>query len=92
VSFCICGTMVIGAPPAVDGVAVLRRAGGYFGADGAAGAAAIFNDEGLVQRLRQAVGNQTRDHVGDAARTVRHDDLDRMARPILCARGERTQT
>ncbi len=67
----------------INRISVVRRPCGDFGADRATRPAAILDDERLAQRLRKPVGDQSRDDVGDAARTVRDDDPDGVIWPIL---------
>ena len=57
-------------------VAVGRRLGRRLGADHAAGAAAVLDDELLAEGLAELVGPGPGDDVGGAAGRERHDDLD----------------
>ena len=71
------------AARAIDRVAVVGRSRRVFSADRAARPCPVFDDERLAVCFRQAVGINSHDHVGHAARTVRHDDFDRAVRPVL---------
>jgi hypothetical protein len=57
------------------------------GADRAAPAAAIVDDDGLPERRRHAVGDEPRQHVGRPAGPGRHDHLDHLGRIGLRLRG-----
>jgi hypothetical protein len=63
-------------------VAVGRGAAHRFAADAAAGAGAVVDDHRLAQRLRQFLGDDAAEHVGEAPGGPRHDDLDRLARVV----------
>jgi hypothetical protein len=74
------------------GVAVGRRLLECLQADLAVGAAAVLDDNRLVQPLRQIFRNDARHHVGAAAGRVGHDHADRAARrPFLRQRWRRGQ-
>ena len=60
-------------------VAVRRGLGGGAGADGAAAARAIVDDDGLAPAVGEALRDQPRDRVGGAARDERHHQLDLTA-------------
>src|SRR6185437_11203880 len=75
-----------------DRVAVRRRLLERLEADGAVGAAAVLNDDGLVQPLLQELRDNTRDHVGAAAGWVGNEQSDRLFLwPILRKRGRRCE-
>src|SRR6266851_9811007 len=59
------------------------------GSDGAAGAGAIVDDDGLAKLLADALADQSRQDIGDAAGAGRHDHLDRAGRVILRHRAGR---
>jgi hypothetical protein len=59
-----------------DGVAVRLRPRGVAGADAAAGAATVLDDDRLPERLRQRLLDRTHHHVVGAARRERHEDGD----------------
>ena len=70
-----------------DGVAVALRFRRHRRADGAAGAAAVVDDE-LLAECSLSSGEQDAAHgVGAAARRIGHDHLDRRRRPIGLRRG-----
>ena len=70
-------------------VAVGRRLGDHRRADVAAGAAAVVDDERLLQLLRQPLGHRARGDVRRSARRPRHDDGDRLGRIRLRERDGR---
>jgi len=57
--------------------------------DRAAGAGAIVDDNGLAKLIADALADQSRQNVGDAAGTGRHDHLDGARRVILRHRAGR---
>src|SRR6516164_4598483 len=61
-------------------VAVGRGAGGAGGADRAAGAADVLDDDLLAERFRHAVLHDARDRIGRAAGRKRRHQRNRMAR------------
>ena len=61
-------------------VAVGRRARHRFGADAAAGAAAVVDHHRLAERARDPFADQAADDVGIAAGRERHDQMDRPVR------------
>ena len=68
-------------------VAIGRGAGHRRGADIAARAGLVLDDERLAQALAQLVVDQPGHDIGRRAGTIRHDHLDRVrsARPPACA-------
>ena len=72
-------------------IVIDNRAGGEPGADHAAGAAAIVDDDRLAQRMRQPVGDDARHRVDAAAGRERHDQRDRTGGIALRAGAERRQ-
>jgi hypothetical protein len=61
-------------------------------ADGAVGAAAVFDDDGLVQPLLEKFCDNARHHVGAAAGRVGNEHSDRLfLRPVLRKRGRRRE-
>ena len=71
-----------------DGGAVGRGLGHRVGADVAARARLVVDDERLTELFLQMVGDQAGDHVGRRARAERHDDLHGLGRPVLRGRGQ----
>ena len=69
--------------PADDGVAVGRGTVGAGGADGAAGAGDVFDDQRLAERDAHAFAEIADDGVGRPAGRERHDHRDRPVRIIL---------
>src|SRR6516225_6603047 len=67
-----------------QGIAVGSRAHDCFGADIAAGAGTIFNDELLTQPLRQPLPDQPRSNVGRTSGSERNDQAHRPCRIGLC--------
>ena len=65
-----------------EGVAVAGRLRGRLGADHAAGAGAVLDDELLPERLAELLRPGPADQVAAAARRVRNDELDRLVRPV----------
>ena len=72
-----------------QGVAVRLRLGDRLGADIAASAGAVVDDDGLAPLSRQPVGEDARHHVCGASRGVRHHDPDDPVGEILGAGRER---
>ena len=70
-----------------DGVAVGSGLGDFRSADGAAGSAAVVHHHGLAQYLAHLVGQQTRHHIGGAARTKGHDQADGTIGVVRCGIG-----
>src|SRR5262249_50694972 len=70
-----------------EGVAVRCRVRGGRRREIAAGARLVLDDDRLAERARELVGDDARLRVGAAAGRKRHDDAQRMARPVLCAHG-----
>ncbi|MNT19765.1 hypothetical protein D3C72_1550370 [compost metagenome] len=74
-----------------DGVAVGLGVGDVFGADVAAGAAAVLDDDVLLERLSEFFGQAARQGVGGAARRKGHDQRDGPRRRVglrgQCGRG-----
>ncbi len=66
-----------------EGVAVGSRLRRRIGADDGPGAWPVLHDERLMQRLVQFIGDGTREDVGWAAGTERHDHSDRAGRIVL---------
>ena len=64
-----------------DGVAVGRLLDRVVGAQVAAGASLVLDDHGLLQTLSEFVADQPGQHVGRAARRVRHDPFDGLGGP-----------
>ena len=64
-------------------VAVGRSLGDRIGADIAARARAVLDDDRLAERLRHLVADRARQHVGEAAGGERRDQLDRTVGIIL---------
>ena len=64
-------------------VAVGRRARDFLGGDRAVGAGLGLDDDGGLPLLLHVLRDDTREHVGDAARRIGNDDTDRPAREIL---------
>ena len=62
-------------------VAVGRRLGDEVGAEVAAGAGLVLDDEGLAERLAELRREGAREDVGRPAGRERHDDADRLVRP-----------
>ncbi len=70
-----------------EGVAIRIGLGDDRFADGAAGAAAIFDDELLAEHLAEFGVNDARRGVGAAGRRIGHDDAHRPVGPsAVCAR------
>src|SRR6476660_5955758 len=65
------------------GVAVRLGLGRRLGADGAAGTAAIVDDDALSEQLAHLVGDDARDDGGAASRRKRNDEGDGAVRPGL---------
>jgi tripartite-type tricarboxylate transporter receptor subunit TctC len=63
------------------------RAGGKFGADDAASAAFVLDNEWLSETLRKAVGRQPDECVGDSTGTIGNDDFFGVGCPIFRACG-----
>jgi hypothetical protein len=72
-------------------VAVRRRVGRLVGADIAAGAAAVLDDDLLAPDLGQALRQRTRQRVTAAARWKRHDQTHEAVRIALRTRRPRQQ-
>ena len=66
-----------------QGVAVRIGLGRRLGADRAAGAAAIVDDDALTEQLAHLVGDDTRDDRGASSRRKRNDERDGAVRPGL---------
>lgn len=73
----------------IERVAVIGRPRGKFGADDAARAASVVDDEWLPEHFRQPCGCQPGKRVADAAGAIGYDNLHGMGRPIL--RGRRAE-
>ena len=56
------------------------------GSDGAAGAGAVVDDDGLTELLADVLADQPRQNVGDASGAGRHDHLDGARRIVLRVR------
>ena len=74
------------------GIAVGRGLGHRIGTDVAARPGLVVDDDRLAQRASQAIGDQSGQHVGRAARREGHDQFHCPARPIrLLRQGHRGQ-
>ena len=94
----ICGLAYIAGlmPSVVRGghqqrVAVGRRLRHDVGADQRARAGAVLDHDGLLERRGQAIADGARQHVGERAGRIRHDEAQRPGRIILRLRREREQ-
>ena len=67
-------------------VAVGRGLGRHVGADAAAGARPVLDNDLLAQRLAELLGGHARQDVGRLAGRGRDDDAQRLGRPSLWAR------
>ncbi len=65
-----------------NGVTVGSGARRQFNADGAAGAAAVFNDDLLTPHFGKPQGDQSRQRVGAAARREGGDETHRFVRKV----------
>jgi len=72
-----------------QGVAVGQALHGHVGADRAAGAGAVVDDERLPERLLQLLGHQARGDIGGLPRRPGHDDFHRPVRVALRERDRR---
>jgi hypothetical protein len=63
-----------------QGIAVSGRLGDEGRGNGTARAGAVLDDDRLPERAAHALGEQTPDDVGRAARRKRHNDRDRLRR------------
>ena len=70
-------------------VAIRRRFRDGAGADVAAGAALVLDDDTLAPHLGEPLPEHAGDDVGRSARGERHDDLDRLVRIALRDGGRR---
>jgi len=68
-------------------VAVGRRLGDRIGADDRAGAGPVLHHEGLLERVREMLGENAGVNVGGPAGAERHDDPDRTRWVILGLQG-----
>jgi hypothetical protein len=64
------------------GIPIARRGSDQTGADGAAGARPILDDEALPELVCEMLGAESRHHVGVAAGGQRHDHGHRPRRPF----------
>src|SRR5215831_17536088 len=67
-------------------VAIRHRMGDKTSADVGAGAAAVFDDDLLVETLRHCLCDEPRDNVERAAGRDRNDETDQLARIGVCTR------
>jgi len=74
-----------------DGAAVRRRFGDDVGAEYAALAGAVVDDDGLLENFRHALADDAGDDVVGAARRERHDQPNGLVRIILRHGGGRAQ-
>jgi hypothetical protein len=70
-----------------QGVAVGRRRGDGFGADGGAAARPVLDDHVLADSILKVPGDDASESVDRPARGERHDQLDGLGRVILCGGG-----
>ena len=72
-------------------VAIRRRLRDELGADDAAGAALVLDDEALLHLVGELLRDETAERIGGAARTEGHDDFHRPRRIRLGQRSETEQ-